>query len=376
MNLVAYSDSEGSGSDSAPQVDKSAIKSTSKSTFQKVVDSSNPRKIRVNLPSDRPNNVTEESKRPAKRPRTGGSGLFGGLSSFLPAPKHSGEAAPNAAPSKAETPGKGAGTGIGNRVNLKTGAAPGFSRDTPQSVAELRDDSQPHSRSSGPVIATTIDADEVKLVGKATMFRPLSVAKKSQKKKKPISTTSSASASANASKPIQELKPVEMTKPKVSLFSMNQDDDNGPPPINLRDEPPEVLGGSDEDESFELQQQQNPNAPHTNLAPQAGSETLHTIASDLNLDEATKRQLFGRRGRGNDIPVNLLNFDTDKEYAANEELRATGETIQHNPLRAIQPGKHSLKQLVNAATSQKEALEESWATGKRNAREAGNRYGW
>jgi hypothetical protein len=35
-----------------------------------------------------------------------------------------------------------------------------------------------------------------------------------------------------------------------------------------------------------------------------------------------------------------------------------------------------LRQLLNAATTQKDALEESWAAGKRNKQEAGRKYGW
>jgi hypothetical protein len=76
------------------------------------------------------------------------------------------------------------------------------------------------------------------------------------------------------------------------------------------------------------------------------------------------------------MAINLVNFNTDQEYAHNEELRASGETIQHNPLRTVQPGKHSLRQLVSAASTQKDALEESWAAGRRNKKEAGNKYGW
>jgi hypothetical protein len=48
----------------------------------------------------------------------------------------------------------------------------------------------------------------------------------------------------------------------------------------------------------------------------------------------------------------------------------------HNPVRSIAPGKHSLKQLLNATVSQKEALEESFAKGYANRKEASGRYGW
>ena len=122
---------------------------------------------------------------------------------------------------------------------------------------------------------------------------------------------------------------------------------------------------------------QNPstNPPQTNQT--SGPHTLDSIASDLNLSASARRQLFGRRrGNDNSSTVNVINFNTDLEYKANEELRAAGETVQHNPVRAIAPGKHNLKQLISAASSQREALEESFAKGKANKREAGSKYGW
>ena len=51
-------------------------------------------------------------------------------------------------------------------------------------------------------------------------------------------------------------------------------------------------------------------------------------------------------------------------------------SVQHNPVRPIAPGKHTLQQLVNVASNQREALEESFATGRRNKKEAGAKYGW
>jgi hypothetical protein len=105
------------------------------------------------------------------------------------------------------------------------------------------------------------------------------------------------------------------------------------------------------------------------------SSSLDTIANDLNLSKSERRQLFGRNAPSADSRI--LTFNTDKEYASNQgiseaELAAT----QHNPVRAIAPGKHTLQQLVNAASSQKDALEESFATGRRNKKEAGSKYGW
>lgn len=112
-------------------------------------------------------------------------------------------------------------------------------------------------------------------------------------------------------------------------------------------------------------------------APMSGAQSLNDIASDLNLSAADRRQLFGRQ-KGGAVPqaTKIINFNTDEEYRHNEELRAAGEQVVHNPVRAIAPGKHSLKQLVNAAANQKEALEESFAKGKSNRAEASSRYGW
>ena len=112
-------------------------------------------------------------------------------------------------------------------------------------------------------------------------------------------------------------------------------------------------------------------------ASMSGAQSLNDIASDLNLSAADRRQLFGRQ-KGGAVPqaTKIINFNTDEEYRHNEELRAAGEQAVHNPVRAIAPGKHSLKQLVNAAANQKEALEESFAKGKSNRAEASSRYGW
>ena len=104
-------------------------------------------------------------------------------------------------------------------------------------------------------------------------------------------------------------------------------------------------------------------------------QSLDTIASDLNLSASAKRQLLGRQ-KHNSSAINIVNFNTDEEYKQNELMRQAGEVVQHNAVRAIAPGKHSLKQLVNAASTQKDALEESFASGRRNKKEAGSKYGW
>jgi hypothetical protein len=140
------------------------------------------------------------------------------------------------------------------------------------------------------------------------------------------------------------------------------------------DEDDEYVAGSYQEQSFA------PPPTSTSTANNTRSpQSVQSLTSDLNLSEADMRQLFGRKGKGSQaLPVNIQiqSFNTDAEYAANNSLIAKGETISHNPVRGIAPGKHSLKQLVNAAATNKEALEEHFATGQRNKREAGARYGW
>lgn len=88
----------------------------------------------------------------------------------------------------------------------------------------------------------------------------------------------------------------------------------------------------------------------------------------------------GTGGPGTSTPQ-VLTFDTNRQYRQNAEwlASATEEELaaqQHNPVRSIAPGRHSLQQLVNAVSVQKDALEETFAAGRRNKKEAGARYGW
>lgn len=120
-------------------------------------------------------------------------------------------------------------------------------------------------------------------------------------------------------------------------------------------------------------------AQHTQAASSsAATNDLNGIANELNLSAAERRQLFGKRGQEADFSsAKIVEFNTDTEYAHNEKLRQQGEQVQHNALKSISgTGKNSLRSLISAASTQKEALEEHFATGYRNKKEAGNKYGW
>lgn len=118
-------------------------------------------------------------------------------------------------------------------------------------------------------------------------------------------------------------------------------------------------------------------AQYQNGPTAAGNtESLDTIADDLNLSAAARRELFGRDG-GNFAAKKVVNFNMDKEYQHNENVRAAGDQQAHKAVRSIQGGgKHSLQQLVQNVQNQKEALEDSFAKARSNKKATSSKYGW
>lgn len=342
--LVDYSDSESEG-ESAPAPKVTPTVATTKPGFQAASG-----KIKVDLPTIRPEpgalpQSTEEP--PTKKARTGGA--FGGMNSFLPAPKRSVQNAPK----------KG--------VSLKTSSEAAFSREVPQYTAPSSSYEEEMGGGSGDGVEKEKE-EEVKLVGKATRFLPLSVS--SKKKKKPAvpkapPAAKSAVAQEEAQTNIIESKPVP--KPKRSLFSVQEKEEEPElPPISAETYEPLTLDHPTEHQEAITEEFQIPPRPSYD------TKTLSTAASDLNLTAAQKRHLFGRNGKD----VAITHFDMDSEYAHNEKMRQAGEVTEHRAVKAIAPGKHSLQQLVNNAKTQKDGLEDAWAEGKRNRGEGSARYGW
>ncbi|KAA8564025.1 hypothetical protein MFRU_032g00280 [Monilinia fructicola] len=408
MALVDYSDSEDSGSDSpkttAPKPSTSTStptptptptsSSTGKPSFQKVVDRSNPGKIKVSLPQASLKDDTKTDEPPTKRVKTGGGGAFSGFNSFLPAPKRTGQST-NTTLGGGNVARK---SGLGAGISLKTGATPAFSRE-PEPLKEYKEDESARDEESStgsglnlPPPNSLVDgqkpADEVKLVGKPLMFKPLSVSRKPAKKKiqKPESITSTpAHLNPEIETPATPQNSGKATpKPKVSLFSLEVEPVNMTPNTTSNGEyKPMLYQSSSSQDQEPTYEDYTPTTSHTlPFAPTPpvnhhNTESLSSIADTLHLSAAERRQLFGRqKGGSGPQATKIINFNTDQEYAHNEELRAAGEQVVHNPVRSIAPGKHSLKQLVGAAQSQKEALEESFATGRNNRKEAGSKYGW
>lgn len=397
MGLVDYSDSDSDSETQPqnPQPAKQAPSSSSKTAkpFQKFVSRSHPGKIVVSLPTASradPSDQKPNDEPPAKRAKTGGGGggRFSNFSSFLPPPK---------APVKtasAQSSGSGAGKAVPPPgIHLKTGTERAFSRES-ISDGGFGDGGTDPGTTKGPSIHPDQKAaEDVKLVGKPLMFKPLSVARKPAKKKKTsglVGNGASAAKSTTApekSPAVVEVKPAqEEPKKKISLFSIEDDSSaTNPlptPPSNGAYEPLFSTSTSDDTAVTSAYEDSYASYGQAAVAPPNQAQTLSSIADDMNLSAAERRELFGREGPGGSGPAaaaasaKVINFDMGKEYEHNEVVRASGETIVHNPVRAIAPGKHSLRQMVNSVQNNRSALEDSFAAAKGNKREAAGRYGW
>ncbi|ORY05147.1 mitotic checkpoint regulator, MAD2B-interacting-domain-containing protein [Clohesyomyces aquaticus] len=429
MNLIAYSDSEESDND-APPAPHPAAKPTAppKSTFQKVV--SKPGTIKLNLPA--PSKAGAPASRddidadapPAKKARIGGG--FGGFNAMLPAPKKAAATAnanANATATATATtstapafpadetkeeateddPERPSSRFLAAKASkpsfnfMKTGAEPMFRRQP--TGPDYDDEGNPIQKpepSAQSVVEASLQAKkavkehnpEVRFAGRK--FMPMSAARKNKGKRPVPYSSTPAPAAKKPAVPDPRPQAAVETKPakkKISLFSAAGEDDSGAAETPSSAEYQPLLYGAEEDDdkmpeetlhSAEAHPDNITHLPASTMGAPAGPQHLTDIAAELHLSEAERRQLFGRRGRG-EIPdsVNLVEFNTDKEYAHNEELRAQGETVQHNALKSISgTGKNSLRSLINVAATQKDALEEHFAQGRRNKREAGSKYGW
>lgn len=359
MALVGYSDSEGSDSETpnvapVPAASKPAAK---KLNFQKLVDPSAPRKIKVDLPTIQPE--AEADAPPAKKART--AGKFGGFNSFLPAPKRANDAK----------------KGLGSGVNLKTGAEPAFSRERvepdPSAFAPApatEDNKDETDTSTLPAPFQDEAPREVKPVGNAMKFKPLSVARNKKPMKKKILPNVAPAAQSPAAPTTAEAPKAPAPKPKVSLFSVTQADTTPSSAAPIADYQP-LLAEPTPSTSTETYD----STTYVPTPVPTDPNSLTSIADDLQLSASERRRLFGRNAASASA-INVTHLNMDEEYNNNEQLRAAGQAVEHRAVKAVAPGKHSLQQLVNSASTQKEALEDAWAQGRRNKAEAGSHYGF
>lgn len=409
MGLVEYSDSDSDGESgpTSPPPSAAVSQPTKKQSFQKLVDKSNPGKIRVNLPSGAADSedATASEGPAAKRLKTSGS-RFSGFSSSLPPPKAT----------KSNFPG-GSGGKTTSRVgvSLKTSGEAAFSRDTgvgrghgasgtdePGSFLNSTTATAAIAAPAQPSIPPGQKSEgEVKLVGKPLMFKPLSVARNPSKKVGRLKAAALVTAphrgaserpayAGTSGLPAKEESPAvpQVNKKKISLFSVVDDAHSVVPHLEDSNSYEAEPCGHDqstfpeEDVLDDHASQDNYAGYSQPLVQRTGypdPSSLDSIADDLNLDPAARRELFGRGGAPSKATAkSVINFNLDQEYRHNEELRQSGalDQQQHNPLRAIKPGKHSLQQLVNQVQSQRDALEENFAKNRATQKQSGAKYGF
>ena len=391
MALVDYDSSEESDSEVQQKPTQPSTKpKPSNKAIPKLVDSSNPGKIRVDVGaagSSKKEEDWQESERPVKRAKLGAGGLSD-FNALLPAPKR--PAATNGS----------RGPGLGRGVNLKTGAAPGFSREPMVEQDYSVQDAAGQPGEVGPSFTETQNGPSHSAGGlgqvpgategipeppkkKATMFKPLSVSRKPQKKKQPPPAPNPTT---TATPPSGEA--LTRNAPKASLFSVASEPQVDHDPVSRS-----ASNKTYQPMLYQPEQWDPDPTPATELPPRETStaathpppdedQSLESIATSLNLTPSQKRQLLGRHASKSSSAqqqqaIKVTNFNTDAEYASNEALRQAGEAVQHQPVRAITGGgKHSLKQLVNSAVGQKDALDQSFAEGMRNRKEGAAKYGW
>ena len=397
MALIDYSASESEEETSQPQAQpqRAAARST-RGGLNRLVDASNPAKIRISLPQE--TQVRPSDEPPVKRARLGAGGLSG-FNAMLPAPKRASTTATVTPVATQDTlPRRGLTLGM----NLKTGAEPAFSRapmeiDLPHkaSVEEDPSDGALIAAESGSTMQDTTNtiSEDAPLIStqKSTIFRPLSVARKPPKKVKkkkndPLErpATSNTESSPQADTAMTDAQP---SQTKKSLFSLSEPDhpssttykpsssSSAYQPLlypSTSSPPPAQNPYLDADADANIEQTPPP-------APTPEPETLSSIATALHLTPSARRQLLGKPSSSSSLPpphAKVLTFDLAAEYDANELLRQSGAAVAPQmQVRALAPGKHSLKQLVNAVSSQREALEDSFAAGRRRKGESGARYG-
>ena len=378
-----------------------------------IVSSSGARKIIVSLPKaeGRDPGVGDDEP-PNKRARIGvGSGLGGGLASMLPAPKKrvqngAGRESETESGTGAETENETGGGGDSGSGEVAVGAVGlgaarkgrvlggGAARREDMGLVVMPEEAGGWNGGgdgdvAGPRLGEGEKDAEVNQPPQkpVTQFMPQSVARRiiqpmsSFRKKKTPGPGGGAGGRPASTAPV-----LEKLKPKVSLFSAvtepmptpsaNPGTEYKPLLVSSAPAPPEPTPQLSSEEY-------DPNLTYqTHSQPSSSPNSLESIAQAIGLDDAAMRQLLGRQHRGrNNIPdiSEIATFDVNTEYKSNT-LLARSEEAQRvasvNPVRSIAPGKHQLTQLLNAAQQQKGALEEAFAEGKRNRKEAGGKYGW
>ncbi|KAF3915419.1 hypothetical protein AA313_de0209168 [Arthrobotrys entomopaga] len=391
MALVSYSDSEGSDTESpapapAPSLPPPKPKSSLSSFLpppskkRKLVaeanpDTSGPRKIKIDLPKITP--LQDDESSTSSRSKIGKSAGGSGMLSFLPAPKRTGAEAVKVAQeaekqtstdtaaaastsshttaSAPRTLGGGlkrmeyAGTGMDMRPTVEDD--PDEPRSANDNSANIANTPPAEPKPSGPVKGRAIQPFFRKAMAKKPMKPGTGSVGKVEEKKVSLFSLGSA---------LNE-------KPLASTISTGEYK-----PILIEDTPAPAVEDDGDVPTGEAYERAKEAQDYRDIQ---GPQTFQSISEEVGMDEASMRMFMGRRGRNAEIK--LVDFNVDQEYANNEAARKAGELApEKNVIRSIKPGKHQLTSLLNAAQSQRTALEESFAQGRRNKKESGSKYGF
>ncbi|KAK7206906.1 mitotic checkpoint regulator, MAD2B-interacting-domain-containing protein [Myxozyma melibiosi] len=118
------------------------------------------------------------------------------------------------------------------------------------------------------------------------------------------------------------------------------------------------------------QQDTTDTTPKT-TAPQG----IDSLVKEAGMTEQGLQILQGRH-RNRNAPIKIVDYNVDEQYSYNQNLRDSGALQTVQPVKGISSGKHQLRTLISSANLQKESLEEAFASGRRNKKESGAKYGF
>ncbi|KAK6341318.1 hypothetical protein TWF696_008397 [Orbilia brochopaga] len=321
---------------------------------------SGPRKIKIDLPKISRDDDDADALPSSSRRNIGKAGGGSGMLSFLPAPKRTGAEAAKVAQeaekeekkAEASSAATAAPRTLGGGIKKVEYAGTGMD-DAPVEAPAVPPVDAPPAATSKPPTAGPIQGRAIQPLFRKSAAKKPSKSVKTEPKDKKVSLFSLGSALAE--------KP--LSAPSTGEYKPILIDDTAAPPVD--DEDTAVDTSADVEATYVLPDD----------VPAVGPQTFQSISEQVGMDEAEMRMFMGRRGRNAEIK--LMDFNVDAEYEKNEAARAAGATApEKNVVRSIKPGKHQLTSLLNAAQSQRAALEESFAQGRRNKKEAGSKYGW